>query len=120
MPRVWKEASSNAIFTERIESFTSRLGPIENREVAKPSQFVISELESISAPKLCSIAMQGVAGESVSSNPRTQLIRIIKRAGLSPRPQLFQNLGSRRETEMGGTVPSMSSLPGWEILSQSP
>lgn len=35
-----------------------------------------------------------------NSNPRTQLMKIIRRAGLKPWPKLFQNLRSTRETEL--------------------
>jgi len=35
-----------------------------------------------------------------SCNPRTQLTRIIRRAGLEPWPRLFQNLRASRETEL--------------------
>lgn len=35
-------------------------------------------------------------------NLRTQLERILKRAGLEPWPRLFQNLRSTRETELAG------------------
>jgi len=38
-------------------------------------------------------------------NLRTQLERIIKRAGLTPWPKLFQNLRSTRETELAETWP---------------
>jgi integrase len=36
----------------------------------------------------------------VNSNLRTQLLRILKRAGVEPWPRLFQNLRSSRETEL--------------------
>jgi len=39
------------------------------------------------------------------SNLRTQLYRIIKRAGLEAWPKLFQNLRSTRETELAETYP---------------
>ena len=38
-------------------------------------------------------------------NLRTQLIRIIRRAGLEPWPKLFQNLRSTRETELAEEYP---------------
>ena len=38
-------------------------------------------------------------------NWRTQLERIIARAGLTPWPKLFQNLRSTRETELAETFP---------------
>lgn len=38
-------------------------------------------------------------------NWRTQLERIIQRAGLTPWPKLFQNLRSTRETELAETFP---------------
>lgn len=38
-------------------------------------------------------------------NLRTQLTRIIKRAGLEPWPKLFQNLRATRETELAQTFP---------------
>ena len=40
------------------------------------------------------------------SNLRTQLQRIIRRAGLEPWPKLFQNLRSTRQTELEETFPS--------------
>ena len=40
-----------------------------------------------------------------NANLRTQMIRIIKRAGLDPWPKLFQNLRSTRETELTDTYP---------------
>lgn len=39
------------------------------------------------------------------ANLRTQLERIIKRAGLKPWPKLFQNLRSTRETELAESFP---------------
>jgi integrase len=42
---------------------------------------------------------------SRNANLRTQLQRIIKRAGLVPWPKLFQNLRSTRETELAETFP---------------
>jgi len=39
-------------------------------------------------------------------NLRTQLLRIIERAGLQPWPKLFQNLRSTRQTELEETFPS--------------
>jgi len=41
----------------------------------------------------------------VGANLRTQLERIIGRAGLTPWPKLFQNLRSTRETELAETFP---------------
>ena len=40
-----------------------------------------------------------------NSNLRTQLQRIIRRAGLTPWPKLFQNLRSTRETELAAAYP---------------
>jgi len=40
-----------------------------------------------------------------NTNLRTQLIRIIRRAGLEPWPKLFQNLRSTRETELAEEYP---------------
>jgi integrase len=42
---------------------------------------------------------------SATQNLRTQLHRIIRRAGLTPWPKPFQNLRSTRETELGETFP---------------
>jgi integrase len=42
---------------------------------------------------------------SANANLRTQLQRIIKRAGLKPWPKLFQNLRATRETELAETYP---------------
>lgn len=40
-----------------------------------------------------------------NTNLRTQLLRIINRAGLKPWPKLFQNLRSTRETELAESFP---------------
>lgn len=40
-----------------------------------------------------------------NANLRTQLLRIIKRAGLAPWPKLFQNLRATRETELAAAFP---------------
>jgi hypothetical protein len=40
-----------------------------------------------------------------NANLRTQLQRILKRAGVEPWPRLFQNLRSTRETELAGEYP---------------
>ena len=40
-----------------------------------------------------------------TSNLRTQLGRILKRAGVEPWPRLFQNLRASRETELANTFP---------------
>jgi hypothetical protein len=40
------------------------------------------------------------------SNLRTQLCKIIKRAGLKPWPKLFQNLRSTRQTELAEEYPA--------------
>jgi integrase len=42
---------------------------------------------------------------SANANLRTQLQRIIKRAGLTPWPKLFQNLRATRETELAEKYP---------------
>ncbi|WP_428305005.1 hypothetical protein [Lacipirellula sp.] len=42
---------------------------------------------------------------SANANLRTQLQRIIKRAGLTTWPKLFQNLRATRETELAETYP---------------
>jgi hypothetical protein len=41
----------------------------------------------------------------VSQNLRTQMEKIIRRAGLKPWPKLFQNLRATRETELAETFP---------------
>ncbi|MCA9232149.1 MAG: site-specific integrase [Planctomycetales bacterium] len=41
----------------------------------------------------------------VNANLRSQLLRIIKRAGVKPWPKLFQNLRSTRETELAEEFP---------------
>jgi len=40
-----------------------------------------------------------------TTNLRTQMLRIIKRAGLKPWPKLFQNLRASRETELAKDYP---------------
>ena len=40
-----------------------------------------------------------------NSNSRTQMMKIIRRAGLKPWPKLFQNLRSTRETELADQFP---------------
>ena len=47
-----------------------------------------------------------------NSNPRTQLMKIIRRAGLKPWPKLFQNMRSTRETELAEWCP-MHVVSGW-------
>lgn len=42
---------------------------------------------------------------TANSNLRTQLLRIIQRAGLKPWPKLFHNLRATRETELAQTFP---------------
>jgi integrase len=42
---------------------------------------------------------------NTNANLRTQLLRIIKRAGLKPWPKVFQNLRSTRETELAESFP---------------
>ncbi len=49
---------------------------------------------------------------ATNSNLRTQLGRIIKRAGLTPWPKLFQNLRSTRETELAEEFP-MQVVCAW-------
>ena len=41
-----------------------------------------------------------------NSNLRTQLLRILRRAGVQPWPKLFHNLRSSRQTELEETFPS--------------
>lgn len=41
-----------------------------------------------------------------NANLRTQLMRIVRRAGLSPWPKLFQNLRATRETELAEVFPT--------------
>jgi len=49
---------------------------------------------------------------SAGTNLRTQLMRIIERAGLKPWPKLFQNLRSTRETELAEQYP-MHVICSW-------
>jgi integrase len=42
---------------------------------------------------------------NANANLRTQLLRIIRRAGLKPWPKLFQNLRATRETELAAQYP---------------
>ena len=46
------------------------------------------------------------------TNLRTQLTKIIRRAGLKPWPKLWQNLRSTRETELAEQFP-LSAVCGW-------
>lgn len=41
-----------------------------------------------------------------NANLRTQLVKIIKRAGLKPSPKLFHNLRASRQTELAEHYPS--------------
>ena len=50
-------------------------------------------------------ATDGAEFVIVSVNLRTQLLRIIAKAGLTPWPKLFQNLRSTRETELAENNP---------------
>jgi integrase len=43
---------------------------------------------------------------STNTNLRTQLLRIIRRAGVDPWPKLFQNLRASRATELAGEFPA--------------
>jgi len=45
-------------------------------------------------------------------NLRTQLLRIIRRAGLTPWPRLFHNLRASRQTELAATYPA-HVVAGW-------
>ena len=47
---------------------------------------------------------------NTNANLRTQLLRIIKKAGLNPWPKLFVNLRSSRETELVERFPMHLSL----------
>jgi hypothetical protein len=77
--------------TKRHEGHESRWGPLfpelrlhfeAAREAAEPdSEYVVNRYRS------------------ATQNLRTQLHRIIRRAGLTPWPKPFQNLRSTRETE---------------------
>ncbi len=51
------------------------------------------------------------------NNPRTQLNRIIRKAGVSPWPKLWQNLRSSRETELVDQYP-VQAVTAW--LGNSP
>ena len=42
----------------------------------------------------------------LNANLRTQLLRIIKRAGVEPWPKLFHNLRATRETELAESYPT--------------
>jgi hypothetical protein len=55
---------------------------------------------------------------SQNANLRTQLERIIKKAGLTPWPKLFQNLRSTRETELACEHP-IHVVCGWIGNSQA-
>jgi hypothetical protein len=55
---------------------------------------------------------------SASSNLRTQLTKIIKRAGLVPWPKLWQNLRATRETELAENWP-MHVVCAWIGNSQA-
>ena len=50
-------------------------------------------------------SVSGYRWSSSFGHPRTQLERIIRRAGLEPWPKLFQNLRSSRETELAREWP---------------
>jgi len=56
-------------------------------------------------------------GGWANANLRTQLHKIIERAGLTPWPRLFQNLRSSRETELAEKFP-LQVVTGW--LGNSP
>jgi integrase len=83
--------------TEHHPGGESRLVPLfpelkpyleESFDLAEPGEFVITRYRN---PNV---------------NMRTQLLRIIKRAGLKPWPKLFQNLRSTRQTELEDEFPS--------------
>jgi len=57
---------------------------------------------------------------SPSANLRTQLERIIRRAGLPTWERLYHNLRASRQTELGIGIPSTWSASGWGTAFRSP
>ena len=51
------------------------------------------------------LQVSGTRYRSSNANLRTQLTRIINRAGLKPRPKPFQNCRSTRQTELSERFP---------------
>ena len=77
-------------------------------ELRPPLQAVLDELlASDYDPKAARLSEQPVISRYryTNANLRTQLGKIIRRAGLKPWPKLFQNLRSTRETELAEEYP---------------
>ena len=83
-------------------------------------QAVLGELLVDFDPKLQRLSEQPVITRyrDANSNLRTQLERIIQKAGLKPWPKLFQNLRSTRETELAEEYP-MHVVCAWIGNSQA-
>jgi len=83
--------------TERYESRESRLIPIFP-EILPYLEQVFEQAEPGKEPVITRYRQTNV-------NLRTQLMRILKQAGLKPWPRLFQNLRASRETELASEYP---------------
>jgi len=83
--------------TERHEGRESRVIPIFP-EILGPLQDVFDKAEEGSTWVITRY-------RQANQNLRTELQRILKRAGLKPWPRLFQNLRSSRETELASEFP---------------
>lgn len=58
---------------------------------------------------------------NTNANLRTQLERILHRAGVNPWPKPFHNLRATRETELAETFPLARSLPvDWQLATNRP
>ena len=93
--------------TEHHEGKGDRIIPLFP-ELRPHLQAVLDELLEHFDPKLNRLSEQPVITRyrDRNCNLRTQLCKIIRRAGLKPWPKLFQNLRSTRETELEETFPS--------------
>jgi len=92
--------------TEHHEGKDERVIPLFP-ELRPYLQAVLNELLADFDPKERRLSEQPVITRyrDRNSNLRTQLQRIIRKAGLTPWPKLFQNLRSTRETELAEEYP---------------
>jgi len=93
--------------TEHHEGKAERIIPLFP-ELRPYLQAVLDELLADFDPKETRLSEQPVITRyrDTNANLRTQLCRIIRKAGLTPWPKLFQNLRSTRATELASDFPA--------------
>ena len=89
----------------RLIFVASHLLTVPLRWTQMPLRDSLTEMERylIGNPAECSLR---VRKRSINANLRTQLLKIINRAGLKQWPKPFQNLRSTRQTELEEIFPS--------------